>query len=153
MPRVVVNGKFDILTVAHFNLINHARRYAGFGGEVMVAIDTDKRIQKSDPRLPIFSQDIRIINLKVLRLLDVPMVNKVTLFDTDDDLIQILKAFKPDYMVKGEDWFGKPIVGSELMIPMIWFPVEKNGISEKISSSSIIKTILENYEHGTESGV
>lgn len=143
--KVILNGRFDILHSGHFNLLNYARRYAGLDGEVMVAIDTDERISKQDSKLPIFSQDERIVNLQILRCLDMPMVNKVTLFTTDDDLIQIIKAFKPDYMVKGSDWANKPVIGSDIIPMIIWYPVEKNGVADKISSSDVINKILEKH--------
>ena len=41
MKRIFVNGTFDILHVAHIELLNYARE---MGDYLMVAIDSDKRV-------------------------------------------------------------------------------------------------------------
>jgi D-beta-D-heptose 7-phosphate kinase/D-beta-D-heptose 1-phosphate adenosyltransferase len=40
-------------------------------------------------------------------------VKAVMLFDTDEELESIIKLYKPDVMVKGSDWQGKPILGEQ----------------------------------------
>lgn len=144
MAVALVNGKFDILTPAHFALLNHARRYAGLDGAVIVAIDSDERIQKNDPLMPIFDEVTRGIHLRMLKCLDVYLVDHVFYFNTDQGLIDIIKSWRPDYMIKGSDWQGKPVIGSDL-VQIIWYPVEKDGISEKTSSSDIINIIKERF--------
>lgn len=124
----------------------YCRELAGPHGKLIVALDTDERIKKNDPKLPIFNQDIRLINLDVLKVNGNPIVDRITMFTTDDDLREIIRVNKPDYIVKGDEWKGKEIIGSDLVKGRILFyQTEKNGIADKISSSAIVKTILERY--------
>lgn len=95
--RVMVNGTFDILHRGHIQLLNYAK---SLGDQLLVAIDTDRRVKelKGEER-PINNQDDRkffLYNLKA--------VNTVMLFDSKEELINIMKEYKPDVYVKGSDW-------------------------------------------------
>ena len=143
--RVFLNGKFDLLTPAHYNLLNYARMYAGIEGQIMVAIDTDARIAESDPMLPVFHMEQRIRHLKMLTWRNGPMVDQVAVFEDDQGLRDCIQAFKPQYMVKGADWKGKPVIGEDLVPEIIWYPLITDEHFLKVSSSDFIKTILNHY--------
>lgn len=143
--KIFLNGCFDVLHAGHFNLLNQARVLAGYDGQVMVAIDTDDRISIKHPNAPIFPLDVRLANLRVLKFIDRSLIDHVVVFQTDDDLRALIQHFKPKYLMKGSDWAGQKIIGEELT-QVAFYPVEKNGITEKISSSTIIKTILDRYD-------
>ena len=95
--RVMVNGTFDILHRGHIELLNYAK---SLGDQLLVAIDTDRRVKelKGETR-PINNQDDRKLFLYNLKAVDIVM-----LFDSKEDLINIMKEFKPDIYVKGSDW-------------------------------------------------
>jgi D-beta-D-heptose 7-phosphate kinase/D-beta-D-heptose 1-phosphate adenosyltransferase len=104
MKTVFVNGTFDLLHPGHIALLNAAR---SMGDYLIVAIDSDRRVKelKGEDR-PINTEFERIMFLSNLKAVDL-----VEVFDTDEELIEILKRYKPDIMLKGSDWKGKPIVG------------------------------------------
>ena len=112
MNRVFVNGTFDILHPGHVKLLQYA---AGLGN-LLVAIDTDRRVrQLKGPGRPFFNQDERKLMLQSLRC-----VSEVRLFDTDEDLEYLIQTYEPDVMVKGSDYRGRPIIGEE-HVPQIEF--------------------------------
>ena len=94
--RIFVNGSFDVLHLGHLRLLNYAR---SLGDHLCVAIDTDRRIRelKGDNR-PINSLYERKSMLANLRCVD-----EVLVFDSNQDLIHIMQAYKPDIIVKGSD--------------------------------------------------
>ncbi len=94
--RIFVNGSFDVLHLGHLRLLNYAR---SLGDHLCVAIDTDRRIRelKGDNR-PINSLYERKSMLANLRCVD-----EVLVFDSNEDLIHIMQAYKPDIIVKGSD--------------------------------------------------
>jgi D-beta-D-heptose 7-phosphate kinase/D-beta-D-heptose 1-phosphate adenosyltransferase len=97
MKTVMVNGTFDILHPGHIALLNTARSY---GDYLVVAIDTDRRVTElKGPRRPINNQDFRRIMLSNFKAVDI-----VELFDTTEELVDIIKTYKPDVYVKGSDW-------------------------------------------------
>lgn len=141
MPKVLVNGKFSLLHVGHFNLLNYARTLAGREGKVLVAIDTDYRIWKREKRVPLFRQEDRKQMLASIEWSDRKMVDEVMFFEEDEDLIAIINHHKPDVMVKGIDWMGKKVIGQDL-IPIQWCGLLLDETNEKMSSSTIMKKIL-----------
>ena len=106
MKTIFVNGTFDLLHPGHVVLLNTAR---SMGDYLIVAIDSDRRVKelKGESR-PINSQHDRKVLLSNMKAVDI-----VEVFDTDEDLINIIKTYNPDIMLKGSDWKGKLIVGEE----------------------------------------
>ena len=99
------NGCFDVLHPGHIEMLKFAR---SFGDYLIVAIDSDRKVaEMKGPERPIFSQHDRALMLKALRYVDV-----VHVFDTKEDLEQLLESIQPDIMVVGSDWKGKEVVGS-----------------------------------------
>ena len=93
----MVNGTFDVLHPGHIALLNTARSY---GDWLIVAIDTDRRVRelKGEQR-PINNQTDRKIMLSNLKAVDI-----VVFFDSKEELIELMKLYKPDVYVKGSDW-------------------------------------------------
>jgi rfaE bifunctional protein nucleotidyltransferase chain/domain len=106
MTKVIVNGTFDILHKGHLKMLEHAR---SLGDQVLVCIDSDSRVKelKGDSR-PINNQYDRAFMLASLRYVDM-----VWTFESDENLINQIKLYQPDIMVKGSDWKDKLIVGEE----------------------------------------
>lgn len=124
--KIFVNGTFDVLHLGHLALLEFAK---SLGDELTVAIDSDARVKQ-------LKGESRPINTQVERgtlLASLRSVDKVFVFDTDEDLINLIK--KCDIMVKGSDYKGKPIVGEEVCPEIVFFD-RINGYSttEKIQS-------------------
>ena len=123
MKKVWINGSFDVLHIGHIRLLE----YGASLGEVRVGVDTDQRIgNKKGPNRPYNS-----LNDRVDFLSSIKFVSSVVTFDTDDELIQRIVEFGPDYMVIGDDYTYDTIVGVE-HIPQIMF---FNKIKGKSTSS------------------
>ena len=104
MTRVVVNGTFDIVHPGHLALLNHAKSLGVF---LLVCIDTDRRVKELKGN----SRPINNENDRKTLLLNIKAVDQVELFDSTEELIEILKVYQPDIMVKGSDYRDKSIVG------------------------------------------
>ncbi len=95
--KVMVNGTFDILHRGHIELLNYAK---SLGDQLLVAIDTDRRVKElKGIGRPINNQDDRRLFLYNLKAVDTVM-----LFDSTEQLIDIMKEYQPDVYVKGSDW-------------------------------------------------
>jgi D-beta-D-heptose 7-phosphate kinase/D-beta-D-heptose 1-phosphate adenosyltransferase len=130
MTTVVVNGTFDILHPGHIAMLNTAR---SLGDYLIVCIDTDRRVKelKGDAR-PINDQVFRKVMLQNLKAVDI-----VEFFDSQEDLVRLLKLYKPDIMVKGSDWKGKSIVAEQYVKEIFWY----DRIDE-YSTTKIIQDII-----------
>jgi D-beta-D-heptose 7-phosphate kinase/D-beta-D-heptose 1-phosphate adenosyltransferase len=113
--KVMVNGTFDILHRGHIELLNYAK---SLGNQLLVAIDTDRRVKelKGESR-PINNQDDRKLFLYNLKAVDAVM-----LFDSKEELINIMKEYQPDVYVKGSDWKrDKPSTAEQYCKQVIYY--------------------------------
>ncbi|MDA7818366.1 D-glycero-beta-D-manno-heptose-7-phosphate kinase [Sulfurimonas sp.] len=102
---VFTNGCFDILHVGHVKYLQVAK---SFGDILIVGLNSDESVSRlKGPTRPINIAEDRAYLLAALEAVDfvVPFTQ-----DTPYDLI---KMIEPDTLVKGGDYEGKKVVGSE----------------------------------------
>lgn len=124
--NVIVNGTFDILHVGHLKLLEYAK---SLGDHLTVAIDTDRRIKtKKGQSRPINNEYERKTMLEHLKSVD-----KVIIFDSDEELIELVK--NSDIMVKGSDYKGKSVIGETYCKKVIYYDrIEGYSTTQKIQS-------------------
>ncbi|MGB1479843.1 MAG: adenylyltransferase/cytidyltransferase family protein [Flavobacteriales bacterium] len=94
---VFTNGVFDVLHVGHVEVLERA---AAEGDRLVVGVNSDasvKRLGKGNDR-PIHAEASRARLLAALRCVDAVLV-----FEEDTPLL-VVKALKPDVLVKGGDY-------------------------------------------------
>jgi D-beta-D-heptose 7-phosphate kinase/D-beta-D-heptose 1-phosphate adenosyltransferase len=98
------------------------------GSYLLVAIDSDRLVKerKGESR-PINNQEDRKLALECLKAVDA-----VWIFDSQEELTHICKIYKPDIMVKGSDYFNKPITGAEHCNYIKFFPLVTGYSTSKI---------------------
>jgi D-beta-D-heptose 7-phosphate kinase/D-beta-D-heptose 1-phosphate adenosyltransferase len=123
--RVIVNGTFDILHRGHLEMLEYAKSQ---GSYLLVAIDSDRRVKelKGESR-PINTVADRRAMLQSLRFVDY-----VKVFDTTEELIEIIKLYKPDIMVKGSDYRGKSVTGETLIPKVIYYERTEHSTTKTI---------------------
>lgn len=126
MKKVIVNGTFDILHAGHVELLDFAKTQ---GDYLIVAIDADNRVQK----LKGFSRPINNQTDRQHMLEGLKAVNEVKIFNSDDELIEIIKDC--DIMVKGSDYRDKPVIG-EALVEVIFYDRTEH------STTKIIQDII-----------
>lgn len=130
MSKVIVftNGCYDVLHRGHIELFKHCKSLGDF---LVVGIDTDEKVkQDKGPTRPYNKLEDRIFMLESIKYID-----KVCVFGSKQELIKLVEVVKPDILVKGSDWKGKEIVGSQHAREVKYF--------ERIGDYSTTK-ILEN---------
>jgi D-beta-D-heptose 7-phosphate kinase/D-beta-D-heptose 1-phosphate adenosyltransferase len=132
--KIIVNGTFDVLHLGHIRLLEYAKYHISLDAFVYVLIDSDRRIKElKGPDRPIHCEYERFTMLRSLRVVD-----KVDVFDTDDELRNYIKNYEPDVMVKGSDYQGKPIIGAEHCKEIKFY-----GRLEKYSTTQTIQRIID----------
>jgi D-beta-D-heptose 7-phosphate kinase / D-beta-D-heptose 1-phosphate adenosyltransferase len=100
---VFTNGCFDLLHAGHIEMLSFARAQ---GDTLVVGINSDRsvRLIKGNGR-PIYPAAERALILAALEVVD-----QVVVFD-ETRAKRIVRAVRPDVLVKGEDWRDKPVDG------------------------------------------
>ncbi|WP_261518069.1 D-glycero-beta-D-manno-heptose-7-phosphate kinase [Campylobacter lanienae] len=125
---VFTNGCFDIL---HFGHISYLQKAKMLGDILVVGLNSDSSVRglKGDSR-PVNTQFDRAAMLCAMEFVDF-----VVIFD-DNTPYEMIKAIGPDVLVKGADYEGKVVVGSQFAkrVELIEFVEGKSttNIIEKI---------------------
>ena len=128
------NGCYDILHLGHLELLSRCRDESDKlnNSLVFVGLDSDIRVTTSKGKdRPINNQNSRISMLLSLKFID-----GVFLYDTDEELAQIISDIKPTKMIIGDDYQDKQVIGKEYTKELIFFPKVQD-----FSTSSIIQKI------------
>ena len=102
---VFTNGCFDILHVGHVKYLQIAK---SFGDILIVGLNSDESVSRlKGPTRPVNIAEDRAYLLAALEAVDfvVPF--------TDDTPYELIKMLAPDVLVKGGDYEGKTVVGTE----------------------------------------
>ncbi len=104
---VFTNGCFDILHYGHTKYLQDARLK---GDCLVVAVNSDSSIRsiKSANR-PVIGQADRLRVVAALGCVDFVVLFK------ERNPIRLIKAIRPDVLVKGSDWKKKTIVGADFV--------------------------------------
>jgi D-beta-D-heptose 7-phosphate kinase / D-beta-D-heptose 1-phosphate adenosyltransferase len=104
---IFTNGCFDILHSGHVQYLETAK---GFGDVLILGLNSDESVTSLKGKgRPINTQIDRAFILAALEAVDY-----VVVFD-DDSPYNLIKAVKPDVLVKGRDYEGTKVVGQDLV--------------------------------------
>ena len=137
--KIIVNGTFDILHRGHLEMLHYAK---SLGDYLLVCIDSDERVkQLKGPERPINNQSDRMFMLNSLKCVDY-----VKIFNTKDELIDLIKLYNPDIMVKGSDWKGKSIVAQEYVKNVIFYDRTNDYSTTKTIQDIFDRRQLQRYQ-------
>jgi D-beta-D-heptose 7-phosphate kinase / D-beta-D-heptose 1-phosphate adenosyltransferase len=129
---VFTNGCFDLLHVGHITLLEDCRR---FGSKLVLGLNSDASICRlKGPSRPIVGERERARVMAALAAVDA-----VVLFDEDTPL-ELIRAVRPDVLVKGGDYTVETVVGHEDVIAA-GGRVEIVPTVEGFSTSNIVKKL------------
>ncbi len=134
---VFTNGCFDIIHLGHVDYLEKARE---LGTKLIIGLNTDASIRRiKGPQRPVQDERSRSRILASFAFTDA-----VILFD-EDTPYNLIKALKPDILVKGNDYAPQNIIGADIV----------NGYGGDVitielitgySTSEIIKKIKDTYQ-------
>ncbi len=127
------NGCFDILHYGHVSYLEAAKKDNRI---LVVGLNADASIKRIKGNLrPILPQDERA---KVLAALE--SVDFVTIF-SEDTPAKLISAIIPDVLIKGADWKGKDVIGSDV-VKAHGGKVELIKYLPNLSTTNIIQTVM-----------
>ena len=121
-----------MLHTGHIKMLNYAK---SLGTHLLVAIDSDDRISKlKGAERPVNSIHIRKCIMENLKAVD-----SVVVFNSDAELVEHIKIYAPDIMVKGSDWVDKPIIGSQHCSNIVFYNRTNSESTTKLIQSFAAK--------------
>ncbi|MCX5687330.1 MAG: D-glycero-beta-D-manno-heptose 1-phosphate adenylyltransferase [Candidatus Omnitrophica bacterium] len=129
---VFTNGCFDILHAGHVSYLSKAK---SLGDILVIGLNNDGSVKKIKGKLkPIVSQKNRAILLAALEVVDFVVIFK------ELSPLKLIKAIKPDVLVKGGDWKKENIVGADF-VESYGGKVKSLAYIKGLSTSSLISKI------------
>jgi D-beta-D-heptose 7-phosphate kinase/D-beta-D-heptose 1-phosphate adenosyltransferase len=132
---VFTNGCFDILHPGHASYLNKAKK---LGDILIVGLNSDESVRKlKGKNRPVNSQQDRAYMLAALHSTDY-----IVIFEQETPY-ELIKAIKPDILVKGADYKNKEVVGSDIAKEVVLI-----DFMDGKSTTDIIKKIVK-HEYGS----
>ena len=136
--NIWVNGCFDILHTGHIELLWFAKLYdtekdyiipPEQQNKLIVGLDTDERVKKLKGE----NRPINDINTRLTIISNLKMVDKVIIFDSDDELRNAIKNLNIDYVIVGDHYRNKEVIGGENAKRGVdFFPTDKRSTTSVI---------------------
>ena len=124
------NGCFDLIHYGHISYLEKAKKN---NRVLIIGLNSDSSVKKiKGPLRPIVPQKERASVLAALACVDY-----VTIFN-EDTPHNLIDQLRPDLLIKGADWKGKKVAGSNII-----HKVEYIRYIPNCSTSKIIESILE----------
>tara|TARA_Y200000002_G_scaffold99434_1_gene80623 strand:+ start:108 stop:530 length:423 start_codon:yes stop_codon:yes gene_type:complete len=123
-------GSFDLYHYGHALMFEECREYCDY---LIVGVQSDPSIDRPEKNKPVQSHEERVGIISSLKFVD-----EVVTYDTEADLIEVLKKIQPDVRILGVDHEGTPFTGHELPIKCIF-----NSRDHGYSTSELRKRVFE----------
>lgn len=128
MKKGFTCGAMDLLHAGHVLMLKECKEICDY---LIVGLQTDPSTDRPTKNRPIQSLEERRIQLEGCKYVD-----EIVIYDTEADLVNLLKTLKPDVRIIGADWKGKKYTGYELDIEVVF-----NNRDHGYSSSDLRRRI------------
>lgn len=122
-------GSFDLLHAGHVLMLQEAKSHCD---RLVVGLQSDPTIDRPEKNKPIMTLDERLTMLKSIKWVD-----DICIYNTEAELISLLKTLKPDVRILGMDWKGMQFTGYELPIRVVF-----NSRDHNYSTSSLRERVM-----------
>lgn len=124
-------GIFDLFHAGHALMLKECRLHCGY---LIVALNKAENISREinpEKNSPLYSVEERKLIMENSRYVD-----EVCVYNSEEELLEIMRSKKIDIRFLGEDYKGKPITGAELNIP-IHYIERSHGFSSSLVRNKI----------------
>ena len=127
-------GSFDLCHYGHALMFEECKQYCDY---LIVGVQSDPSIDRPEKNSPIQSHKERLGIVNSIRFVD-----EVKPYDTESDLIKMLKEVNPDVRILGADHEGIEFTGHELNIKCVF-----NSRDHGYSTSELRKRVFESEKN------
>jgi glycerol-3-phosphate cytidylyltransferase len=124
-------GVFDLFHAGHVLMLQECKEHCDY---LIIALNRAENIsEKINPnkKKPIFTIEERVLIMDSCKYVD-----EVLTYNSEEELLEILKNKKIDIRFLGDDYKGKPITGADLNIE-IYYTNRSHGLSTSLYRSRL----------------
>ena len=131
-------GNFDILHPGYIYTFETAKQHCDHFIVFLQIYPSETRFTKYKPVIPLYE--------RYKTLMAIQYVDEVITYQTEEDLIKLIKFYKPDVRILGEDYIGKGFTGDDLPPKVIYTTRSHNWSTTKLKDLITMQTIKQNPE-------
>ena len=109
-----VASSFDLLHAGHIKMLEDAKNQCD---HLIAALQTDPTIDKNY-REETKNRPVQTITERQIMIESIKYIDEVIIYETENDLYNLLWDINPDVRILGSDWEKKPFTGYQLPIPI-----------------------------------
>lgn len=129
-------GNFDLLHPGYIYTFETAKQHCDW---FIVFLQRDPSLHRKSKYKPVIPIYERYKTLMAIRYID-----EVFIYQTEEELLELIKIFKPHVRILGEDYLGKPFTGDDLDIEVIYTTRSHDWSTTKIKDLITRQTIEQN---------
>ena len=129
---------FDLLHAGHITMLEEAKRHCD---RFVVFLQKDPSLTRFTKYKPVMSCYERYKNLMSIKYID-----EVYMYQTEEELLELIKFIDPDVRVLGEDYIDNPFTGDDLDIEVIYTTRSHEWSTTKLKNRIAAMTIIQNPE-------
>jgi glycerol-3-phosphate cytidylyltransferase len=129
-------GNFDLLHPGYIYTFETAKQHCDW---FIVFLQRDPSLHRKSKYKPVIPIYERYKTLMAIRYID-----EVFIYQTEEELLELIKIFKPHVRILGEDYLGKPFTGDDLDIEVIYTTRSHDWSTTKIKDLITRQTIDQN---------
>lgn len=129
-------GNFDLLHPGYIYTFETAKEHCDYFMVFLQRDPSETRYTKYKPVIPLYERYKALMSIKY--------IDEVFIYQTEEELLKLIKFWKPDLRILGEDYIGKPFTGDDLPIHVIYTSRSHNWSTTKLKDLITKQTIKQN---------
>ena len=126
---------FDLFHAGHIMMLKEAKSVCDY---LIVGLQTDPTIDRSEKNKPVQSVFERFVQLQACKYVD-----EIVVYETEKDLLDILKSYPINVRVLGKEYEDKEFTGKDLDYIQIYYNERKHSFSTTELRKRVINKYLE----------
>jgi glycerol-3-phosphate cytidylyltransferase len=131
-----VAGNFDILHPGYIYTFQTAKKHCDY---FMVFLQNDPSLDRANKYTPVVPRAERYNTL-----MEMESVHAVYTYQTEEELYALIKFFKPDVRILGEDYIGRRFTGDDLPQKIVYTSRAHGWSTTKLKNDITIQTLKNN---------
>jgi len=137
MKKGITFGAFDLFHAGHILMLEEAKLVCDY---LIVCIQSDPSLDRKEKNKPVQSVVEREIQVSACKFVD-----EVLIYDTEEDLLEIIKTIDWDIRIIGEEYKDKEFTGRKQTIDKCYFNKRPHNFSsselrDRVSKEHFNKT-------------